>query len=65
MSIDKEFLHDLSSPLSALRMHLELLIEKAKCAKGQSDLLTLQKCQSLLDKCVDKLQDKKNSLQQK
>lgn len=59
MKIDREFLHEISSPLSALRIHLEMLIEGSRDHNKTPSLEALQKCQKLLDKCVVKIQEKK------
>ena len=59
MSIDRDFLHDISNPLSALRVHLEMLVDASKESPNNPNLEALQKCQKLLDKCIDKIQEKK------
>lgn len=59
MSVDRKFLHDISSPLSALRVHLELLVDAAKSAGPSDTLESLQKCQKLLDKCINQIQEQK------
>lgn len=61
MSIDRKFLHDISSPLTSLRIHLEILAEEAKTS-GADNLESLQKCQKLLDKCIKQIQEQKNIL---
>ena len=62
--IDREFLHDISNPMSALKVYLELLIENAKKNPNDESLQGLEKCQKLLDKCVQKIQAKKEELRE-